>query len=333
MHTPPTVSVIIPAHNAARTLPRCLAAIHASRIPPKEIIVVDDHSDDDSAAIARNAGATVVRSRTRAGPASARNLGAAHASGDLVFFVDADVAIHADALSQALATLEDDPALAACFGSYDDRPAEANFLSQYKNLLHHYVHQTAEEEAFTFWAGCGMIRRAIFAEVGGFDEKRYPHPAIEDIELGYRLRRRGYAIRLCKAMQATHLKRWSAGSLLRADIFGRAIPWSHLLLDAGQIPDDLNLRAQDRLSTLATGTLLLGAIATLRNRRAWPVACLSALSLLALNLPLYRFFCRQRGVRFTLQAIPWHWLYFLYSGLSFGLVVLAHRFGDGARQT
>lgn len=331
MHTPPTVSVIVPAHNANRTLPRCLAAIQASHTRPKEIIVVDDHSSDDSAAIAQNTGAAVISTTARAGPASARNLGAAHASGDLLFFIDADVAIHADALSQALAAFARDPTLAACFGSYDDRPAESNFLSQYKNLLHHYVHQTAEENAFTFWAGCGMVRRDIFVEVGGFDEKRYPRPAIEDIELGYRLRRRGYAIRLCKAMRATHLKRWSAASLLRSDIFGRAVPWSRLLLDAGKIPDDLNLRVQDRLSSLAAGTLLLGTWAALRDRRAWPVAGLSALILFGLNLPLYRFFRRQRGVRFMLQAIPWHWFYFLYSGLSFAMVALAHLVDDGNR--
>jgi len=324
LHSPPTVSVIIPVHNAGRTLRRCLVAIQASRTPPNEIIVVDDHSTDSSAEIAQNAGATVVRTRVRAGPASARNLGAAHASGDLLFFIDADVAIHADALSRALSTFNRVPVLAACFGSYDDQPAETNFLSQYKNLLHHYVHQTAEEDAFTFWAGCGMVRRDIFAEVGGFDGERYRRPAIEDIELGYRLCRRGHAIRLCKEMQATHLKRWTAGSLLRTDILSRAIPWTRLILSDGQIPNDLNLRLPDRLSTIASGTLLLGTWAARRDRRAWPIAPLAALSLLALNFPLYRFFRRRRGVRFTLRAIPWHWFYFLYSGVSFGLGLLAH---------
>ena len=57
-------------------------------------------------------------------------------------------------------------------------------VSQYRNLLHHFVHQHGHAEASTFWAGCGAIRRAAFDAVGGFDAARFPRPSIEDIELG-----------------------------------------------------------------------------------------------------------------------------------------------------
>jgi hypothetical protein len=60
-----------------------------------------------------------------------------------------------------------EPDLVALFGSYDDAPAATNFLSQYKNLLHHYMHQTAREEASTFWGACGAIRREVSLAVGG----------------------------------------------------------------------------------------------------------------------------------------------------------------------
>src|SRR5262249_47747925 len=117
----------------------------------------------------------------------------------------------------------------ACFGSYDDAPAAPNFLSQYKNLLHHYVHQHAHILASTFWTGCGAMRRVVFLGLGGFDEQTYRLPSIEDIDLGYRLRRRGGEIRLLKEMRCAHLKRWTARSMLRSDIFERGIPWTMLL--------------------------------------------------------------------------------------------------------
>lgn len=76
----------------------------------------------------------------------------------------------------------------ALIGSYDDDPKSPDFISQYRNLMHCSVHQTGRSEASTFWSGCGAIRREVFLESGGFDET-YVRPAIEDIELGYRLTR------------------------------------------------------------------------------------------------------------------------------------------------
>src|SRR4029079_757083 len=86
-------------------------------------------------------------------------------------------------LSQAFA----ETSAGAVFGCYDDSPDASNFLSQYKNLVHRYYHVTANENASTFWAGCGAIERDLFLKLGGFDTDRYRDPSIEDIELGYRV--------------------------------------------------------------------------------------------------------------------------------------------------
>ena len=156
-----------------------------------------------------------MRSACRArGPAAARNTGAQAASAPLVFFLDADVAVHPDTFGRAVARFEADPGLAALFGSYDDCPAAPGLVSQFRNLLHHYVHQQGSfvddaRPARTFWTGCGAIRRQVFLDLGGFDPQLYRRPAIEDIELGYRLTRAGCRIDLARDIQATHLKRWT----------------------------------------------------------------------------------------------------------------------------
>ena len=125
--------------------------------------------------------------RPRSGPAVARNLGGAAASGEWLFFLDADCSIHSDALEVARRTIESHSETAALVGSYDAEPTATNLLSQYKNLAHHLVHQSAPSEGFTMWGACGVIRRDVFWRLGGFDE-RYGRPCIEDIELGYRLK-------------------------------------------------------------------------------------------------------------------------------------------------
>src|SRR5689334_23846816 len=87
-----TVSVIVPAYNAADTLPECLLSLGRQMRAPHEIIVVDDGSTDETAAIARDFGAWVVATQRRSGPAAARNLGVANARGNIVAFTDADCA-------------------------------------------------------------------------------------------------------------------------------------------------------------------------------------------------------------------------------------------------
>jgi hypothetical protein len=57
---------------------------------------------------------------------------------------------------------------------------------------------------------------------------------------------------------------------------------------------------------------------------------------LAVNVRLYRFFFRKRGLQFTIQSIPWHWLYFFYSGIAFALGIVryaAHRCGPAPNKT
>ncbi|HEY7474216.1 MAG TPA: glycosyltransferase family 2 protein, partial [Vicinamibacterales bacterium] len=67
-----------------------MSALKASPYPNFEIIVVDDASKDDTAEVAAQMGVTVLRRTKNAGPSSARNLGARHATGEILFFVDAD---------------------------------------------------------------------------------------------------------------------------------------------------------------------------------------------------------------------------------------------------
>jgi GT2 family glycosyltransferase len=313
------LSVIVPAHNGAATLQRCVAALQRSDFEDVECIVVDDGSTDDTGALARALPVTLVDLERRGGPARARNQGAACAGGDLLVFIDSDVCVHRDTLRLLDAHLQRAPATAAVFGSYDDAPADPHFVSQYKNLLHHYVHQRSRRDAWTFWAGCGAIRRNIFLHMGGFDES-YVRPAVEDIDLGLRLRAQGYRIDLAPEIQVTHLKRWTATALIRTDVFNRAIPWLLLMLRYRVMRRDLNVTVEDRTSVALTWLMMLTAAAmafgavSLRLAGALFAGC--AAGLCVANFDLYRFFARKRGLAFVLRALPLHWLYSWYCGLA-----------------
>lgn len=319
-----TVSVIIPVHNGGAAFARCLGGLAELSPQPDEVIIVADGDSDGSWRQAEAAGYAVVRSATSGGPAQARNAGAARATGEILYFIDADVVAHPDAIAKVRRTFDDEPDLSAVIGSYDDEPGSPQLLAQYKNLQHHYVHQTGGEEAFTFWAGCGAIRRDVFDSLGGFDAS-YREPSIEDIELGYRLKAAGHRIRLRKDLQVKHLKRWTALSLVKTDFFKRALPWSELILRQKNLPNDLNINTASRLSVVSVYILILALCAALLSARELFVVATAMLVLLVLNRDFYGFLLRKRGLWFTIRILPWHWFYFFYSGLAFAIVNARHR--------
>jgi|GEM_PF-352920 len=321
-----SISIVIPVHNGGESFRRCLVSLKQYIPASTEVIVVVDGGTDHSCRLAEAFGAKVIQLPIAGGPAQARNLGADVAAGDILFFVDADVTLRSDTLNQVIAAFQKQPELAALIGSYDDAPGSDNFLSQYKNLFHHYTHQMGSEEASTFWGACGAIRRDLFLTLGGFD-RAYRHPSVEDIELGYRLKKAGYSIRLCKQIQVKHLKCWRVVSLLRAEVFYRAVPWTELIWRDRQFNNDLNLSHSSRLSLLLTYALLLALIAIYWWLPALVVASAISLALLFLNWSVYRFFYQKRGGWFALRVIPWHWLYFLYGGFAFALGTLRYCLG------
>lgn len=305
----PFFTVIVPVLDGAETLEECLTAMAASSFSDWELFVVDDGSRDESMEIAAASGATVLRTSGRQGPGAGRNLGAHHARGEVLLFIDADCSVGPDTLSRAAEIFRQEPRIDALFGSYDDAPSAAGIVARYKNLQHHFVHQQGNEIATTFWAGCGAIRRTTFERLGGFDTHRYERPSIEDIELGYRLTQTGGRIRLAKQVQVKHHKAWTLAGVVRSDFLDRGLPWTLLLLEQEQAGRDLNLDFQGRMSVVLALLMVLGLVLA----PVWPrtlMLCVGAgLVLLWLNARFYRLLAKKGGFTLLVGGIGLHWLY------------------------
>jgi len=329
---PLALSVVIPARNEAQRLPLSLSALLRSDLPREswELIVVDDVSSDGTAEIARQYADVVVElpGPRPLGPAYARNRGCDAARGAVIVFVDADVCVHSDTLRKFAELFRDDPATGAAFGSYDASPSAPGVVSQYRNLLHHYVHQRSGGEAETFWAGCGAVRRTVFLDADMFDEWHYPRPQIEDVELGARIRALGHRIVLRPDIQATHLKGWTLGAVVRTDLLDRGVPWTRLLVQQGSMitAATLNLKRREKLKTVLLWSAIITAVL------AWPMhdarwviaATVPLVGVMLGSADLYWYLARVRGLRFALSAIPLHLLYYVTNGLSVCLGWLLH---------
>jgi GT2 family glycosyltransferase len=322
------VSIVVPVHNAAADIDRCLFALDEALV--REVIVVDDASTDGSGAIAAKHRARVEILPGRLGAALARNHGVRIASGSVVLFVDADVVAEADVVRRAVSLFAELSSHAALFGSYDADPGSLSLVSRFRNLLHHYTHQTARREADTFWSGFGLVRRGAFQAVGGFDPS---WTGLEDVELGYRLRARGHRIRLDPSLQVKHLKRWTLRSMIETDFRYRARLWTLLILARGELPDDLNVRREQRTSVILAGLAAASLVACLVDSRWLLLLGVAVAGLWWLNRGLYSLLREKGGILFALSCLPLHLVYFLSAGLGFASMWVEQRLGlPGARR-
>ena len=338
--TAPRLSVIVPAYNCAPTLRRALAALQASDLPREqwELIVADDGSTDNTPLAAGTVADRVVTvAGGPRGPGNARHEAARVATGDVLVFIDADVCVSETALRQFDALFRERPELGAAFGAYDTTPDAPSFVSQYRNLLHHYVHSLSPGPAITFWAGCGAMRRDVFEAMGGFDVERYRRPQIEDIELGYRLAARGIPILLRPEIQGKHLKRWTLMGGFVTDVRDRGVPWMQLLMERREVAaaGPLNLQAREKVFTALAplGVVLLLGAALLRS---WImlIAGVAALGIVvAGNAPVLRWFAEMRGRWFACRTVPLRLAYYVLNAFSGLWGAVRHARGAGRGDT
>jgi len=177
-----TCSVIVIALNAEATLKDCLKSITGQSQRPDEIIVVDNGSTDSTAEIASNAGAHVVSEPAR-GRAKARNAGVKAARGDLLAFTDADAVAHKDWLRNLVGHpgLREGDVAGVAGNVIANNPQK--LIPKLLDLLIANIPHHATWNI--------LYHKKILEEVGGFDARL---GNAEDVELAWRLTRRGYRI-------------------------------------------------------------------------------------------------------------------------------------------
>lgn len=315
------VTVVIPFYNNKDTISKCLEAVSNTSYKNLEVILVDDGSTDQSYSIAKEFGFRIIKLDVNKGVSFARNCGARIASGEILFFLDADIMVERDTIEKIQSTFQERPEISALFCSYQkDTPANT-FYSKYKNLLHHYTHQISREEAATFCGGFGAIKKDVFSKLGGFNESyRY----LEDMELGYSLHRQGYRIFLNKQIQLTHLKCYSLFDLIKSDVLCRAKPWTEIMLKKRIIKNDLNTRTENALSLLVAYSLIAEIPLMFLRSFGWIIFLVLFSLLLFLNRHFFAFVFREKGPLFLIKSILFNWFGYLYSGVGLVLGVIGY---------
>ncbi|WP_067498692.1 glycosyltransferase family 2 protein [Actinoplanes sp. TFC3] len=311
------VSVIVPNYNYAEALPLCLKALQEQTYSPLEILVVDDGSTDGSAEIAEAMGVTVIRT-PNGGVSRARNLGVAHAKGDVFFFVDSDVALAPDAIELSVRLLDSDPKIGAACGIYDAEPLiRHSRVEEYRCMQGHYWRLDSDGNvSFLFSSLCAIPRR-VWEDIGPF---KSADGLQEEVDYGERLSAK-YDLRLDSRIRGRHDDESELWPMLRK-LFKRGRMRIPLYARRKKFAQGYEspLRAYASIAALA-GTVAL-PLPLLAG--AWwaavPVGLLAA-SLL-LDAGMYRYVLRHRGFAFLAYYTGVHYLLNLTIASSVGVGVL-----------
>ena len=317
------ISVVMPTIDYGMTFEKCATRV-LERVRPElgdEFIVAFDGVAPEKPAWLAKSNIKILSTGRRSGPAAARNFAAKNASGNILFFIDADVEIALDVLERIRERFDADLEIWGLFGAYDDNPPAQGTVSRFRNLLHHHTHLRHAGPAESFWTGCGAMRKDKFFDLGGFNI-RFALPSIEDIDLGVRAVDAGGRIELDPGILCKHHKCWTLGSMIKTDIFQRAIPWTRLMISAGKFSTRLNLDHSARLSGVCA--VLALALSLLSTFNLWAIlpalGCITVLYFL--NLDFYKLCHSRGGIFFSFNSFFLHWLYFTYSTVTFAIVMV-----------
>ncbi|MEW5849183.1 MAG: glycosyltransferase [Myxococcota bacterium] len=203
-HRWPRVSVVVCSFNGGRTIRNCLEGLAQLQYPDYEVIVVDDGSTDDTAAIASGFNVRLIRTENR-GLSNARNTGLEAATGEIVAYTDDDARPDPHWLMYLAATFQKTSHVGVG-GPNIAPPGDGPIADCVANAPGGPVHVLLTDELAEHIPGCNMaFRRDALLAVGGFDP-RY-RAAGDDVDICWRLQERGWTLGFHAAAMVWHKRR------------------------------------------------------------------------------------------------------------------------------
>ncbi len=299
------ISIVIPNFNMASTLSLCLEAAFASVYTNFEVIVVDDHSDDNSPEIIRKFPCKLVSLEKRSGTSAARNAGARMSRGDVVFFIDADCLVQPDTLSIINRTLPGDTSGTVIGGTYTAVAYDDTFFSTFQSAWVHYS-ETRKPESPDYIAAHAMIIERKAFDNGGFPEDFLP--IIEDVEFSHRLRRAGYKLMVNPDIQVRHIFGFSFIKSLR-NAFHKTMYWCMYSLGNRDLFSDsgtASLEFKTNVVLCFLNLLLIASAAAMKKPELLYPVPLIIIAGLFMSRRLIRVFYKAKGGLFAFLAFSYY---------------------------
>ena len=209
-------SVVIPAYNAESVIQHCLDALERQSIDRTkfEVIVVDDGSTDNTAAIVSANNSCKLIRQDNQGPAAARNRGANEAQGNVVIFIDADCEPSSSWLDEMLKPFEKEDNLTAVKGAYKTR--QTSLISRFTQIEFEYKYTKLVKHEYVDFIDSysAAFKKDVFLKMEGFDTS-FPTACAEDADFSFKLAKSGYKIRFNPKAIVYHTHPFKLGDYLK----------------------------------------------------------------------------------------------------------------------
>lgn len=307
------ISVIIPCHNGAATIKRCLATLFASKYSHFEVIVVDDCSEDDSVAIIKQFPCRLIALDNHVGAARARNIGAEQGRGNLLFFTDADCVVKKDTLATAAISIANSGVDTIVGGTYTKKPYDQGFFSCFQSMYIHYS-ETKNCTSPDYLATHGLVMpRVIFEKSGGFPADFMP--ILEDVEFSHRMKKRGYRLSINPHLLVRHIFNYSLqrslGNAIKKSTFWTlySIRNKDLTADSGTASVELKVNVITLFLVLVLAVLSGIMSSFLPIYIAILLVCVN----MYLNRNLLKLFYKTEGLLFLIKALLYYLLIYPFA--------------------
>ena len=341
----PAFSIVIPNYNSSNTIVLCLDSVLSMNYKNYEVIVVDDKSTDNSVSIIKKykekykGKLRLIQLDKKTGAAGARNIGVKNARGKIIMFTDTDIVNYNDILTNAEEIISIHKDASAFVGIFSPYLVHKNFLSNYKHLYLCYYFIKQDDYITTLNTSLTFIKKDAFEKVNGFN----PSFGVigEDVELGTRLAKNGYKIRLCRSLHMEHLKKYNLSNFVKDEIT-RARKMFRIFLNTkftkskkNNVENSYKLKPISLYISLAlTASLIVVSIIYRLTgiKIAYYAIWLLIATFIATNISFWRYLKSQRGIVFASKSI--FMTFFDMVLMLFGMSLAVKNFiaGEGAIQ-
>lgn len=322
------ISIVIPNYNKASTIGKCLEAAFASKYEKFEVIVVDDHSEDNSLEIIRKYPCRLIALESRSGTSKARNAGALASKGDVIFFIDSDCLLQEDTLSIVNRAVSSHGPGVVVGGTYAAVPYDMGFFNMFQSVFVNYYETKKPETPDYIAAHAMVIDSGTFRKSGGFPEVFMP--IIEDVEFTHRLKRAGIRLVMEPNIEVRHIFGFSFLRSMR-NAFRKSAYWNMYSLTNKDALADSGCASVDLKVNVASLFMILFFLAvwTVTGNVSFlyvipPVFLLNVF----INRGLFKSFFRTGGITFGVLAFMYYTMFYpVPIGMATVTAVIKHLFG------